>query len=280
MHYQKLEAKINPNTEANREILMALLSTMAFESFMDTDEGLDAYIQTSACNKVEIRTFLSQCELAFDYSYTIEEMEDVNWNKEWEKNYFAPVVLANGKCVVRASFHTDYPQCEMELVIDPEMAFGTGNHQTTSMVSELLFDMDLVGKSVLDLGCGTGILAIIASKLGAKSVDAVDYDEWSYKSTKTNSELNSCLNIKPMHGSLDVVVGAKYDLVLANIHRNFLLNNMKDIANLLNDGGMLAMSGFYVEDIAKLEEAANKYALTMHNSVSKDNWAAILMQQC
>ncbi|MFV0507456.1 MAG: 50S ribosomal protein L11 methyltransferase [Bacteroidales bacterium] len=279
MQYQKLEAKITPNTEANKEILLAVLSNMEFESFMDTDEGLDAYIQSAVCDKTEITDFLLQYTLPFEYSFSIVGVEDVNWNEEWEKNYFEPVVFAEGRCVVRASFHTDYPQCDMELIIDPEMAFGTGNHQTTSMISNLLFDIDITDKLVLDLGCGTGILSIIASKLGAKNIDAVDYDEWSYKSTQSNAELNSCSNIKSIHGSLNKVGGAKYDIVLANIHRNFLLNNMQDISLLIDKQGIVIMSGFYVEDIDCIEKSAKEYGLKLTKKISKNDWAAIIFEK-
>ena len=273
MEYIKTTCKVNPDTEINREILIAELGNTGYESFAETEDSIEAYILKKNFNKDALVNLINYGFTEFRVALDSEDMPDLNWNEEWEKNYFQPLLLEE-RCLIRAPFHTTYPNAEYEIVIEPGMAFGTGNHETTSlMIGEILYE-ELDGKTVLDMGCGTGILTILASKRGAKNITSIDIDDWSIRSTKENASLNDISNIEIIHGGAEVIPDRKYDFIYANIQRNILLNDLPQYANALNTGGELVLSGFYLEDIRILEEKATKSELRLIRYKVNNEWVA------
>jgi ribosomal protein L11 methyltransferase len=202
MNYTKVSFKITPDNETNREILVALLAEFPFESFDENNELVEAFAPGDDFDLSILNSVFSEME--FSVETQKEQIPDQNWNEVWEKNYFQPLLIG-GRCLIRAPFHTDYPQAEYELVIEPKMAFGTGNHETTTLVAEQILDMDLAGKTVLDMGCGTGILAMLASLRGAKSVVAIDIDSWAFESTVENARLNNIPNVESRFGDASLL---------------------------------------------------------------------------
>ncbi|RRA96239.1 50S ribosomal protein L11 methyltransferase [Paenimyroides viscosum] len=265
--------KIEPK-EPGADILLAELGELAFDSFVETEEGLSAYIQehdntTDLLNDVYI---LSNPE--FKVSYQTEEIEQVNWNEEWEKN-FEPINV-DDLCYVRAPFH-EAKNVLYEIVIEPKMSFGTGHHETTFMMMKHLLNIDVTNMEVLDMGCGTAILAILALMKGAKHADAIDIDNWCYLNSIENAERNNIKNIDVYEGDADLLADKtnKYDLVIANINRNILLNDMEAYAKTLKTGGIILFSGFYTEDIAAIEEAANQQNMFLDYQLERNNWASL-----
>ncbi|MEG1239619.1 MAG: 50S ribosomal protein L11 methyltransferase [Flavobacterium sp.] len=260
--------------EPGAEILLAELGELAFDSFVETEEGLSAYIQehdntTDLLNDVYI---LNNPE--FKVSYQTEEIEQVNWNEEWEKN-FEPINV-DDLCYVRAPFH-EAKNVPYEIVIEPKMSFGTGHHETTFMMMKHLLNIDVTDMEVLDMGCGTAILAILALMKGAKHADAIDIDNWCYLNSIENAERNNITNIDVYEGDADLLADKtnKYDLVIANINRNILLNDMEAYAKTLKTGGIILFSGFYTEDIAAIEEAANQQNMFLDYQLERNNWASL-----
>ncbi|KAA5535347.1 50S ribosomal protein L11 methyltransferase [Paenimyroides baculatum] len=265
--------KIEPK-EPGAEILLAELGELAFDSFVETEEGLSAYIQehdntTDLLNDVYI---LNNPE--FKVSYETEEIEQVNWNEEWEKN-FEPINV-DDLCYVRAPFHEE-KNVQYEIVIEPKMSFGTGHHETTFMMMKHLLNIDVIDMEVLDMGCGTAILAILALMKGAKHADAIDIDNWCYLNSIENAERNNITNIDVYEGDAALLADKtnKYDLVIANINRNILLNDMEAYAKTLKIGGIILFSGFYTEDIDAIEEAANQQNMFLDNQLERNNWASL-----
>ncbi len=258
-----------------QDILVAQLAEIGFETFENpTEDTLVAYIQTDAFSEEALQTFLQ--DFPFE-GIALEETalcENIDWNAEWEKHYFEPIVIED-KCVIHSSFHKDLPTCQYDIIIDPKMAFGTGHHQTTSLILNELLHTDLQGKSLLDMGCGTAVLAILASLRGATPITAVDIDNWCTENAVENMALNSITNIDVILGDARVLEGKHFDVILANINRNILLMDMERYVACLNDGGILLMSGFYTEDIPMLEEKAHTLGLHLTAQHSKDNWAMI-----
>jgi ribosomal protein L11 methyltransferase len=197
-----------------------------------------------------------------------------NWNEEWEKNYFKPINVDN-KCIIHSTFHTDYPEAEYEIIIDPKMAFGTGHHATTSQMVSGTLGMDLKGKSVLDMGCGTGVLAMLASMKGAEPILAIDIDSWSYDNTLENMSINNIDNIEVKCGDASLLTEGEFDVILANINRNILLNDMPTYVARLNKGGELLMSGFYSEDLHLIQNKAKELGLTYAYHKVKDDWTVV-----
>ncbi|MEN8117525.1 MAG: 50S ribosomal protein L11 methyltransferase [Bacteroidota bacterium] len=273
MDYTKITIEISPFQEWLRDVLSAQLGKTGFDSFMETEIGLEAFIPASEFNDKEMNAVLDAFREDFKISTKTEEIKSRNWNEEWEKNYFKPLLISE-ECVIRAPFHTDYPKAKYEIVIEPNMAFGTGNHETTTLMIELILNVDLSGKSVLDMGCGTGILGIMASMKGAEKITAVDIDEWSYNGTKENAILNGTKNIDVKLGDACLLGDESFDLILANIHKNILLNDMPVYANNLNSGGTLIMSGFYTEDIHDIKIEAESLGLKDAGIIVKNNWVA------
>lgn len=256
-----------------RDLLMQELADIGFDSFEEQDDGFAAYIATEQLDIPLIETLLIQQPPGFEVSYMHREIPPVNWNKEWEKN-FKPVVISD-QCYVRASFHTPQPRYRYEIVIDPKMAFGTGHHQTTSLMMRYMLEASFAGKKVLDMGCGTGILAILAAKLGAMQVLAVDNDPACVASVDENRKLNGVEHIEAMCGTTDLIAGMQFDIILANINRNILLDQLNSYAQCLKIGGELYMSGFYDgDDLSALQKAGMEHALEYREHHTLDEWAA------
>ncbi len=272
MEYTKVNCSLQPDTEINREILIAELGDIGYESFTETDEIIESYIPSNEFSRDKIFNLSHNNYLNFKFHFTIETIPDENWNEIWEKNYFIPLIIAD-KCLIRAPFHHDFPHAEYEIVIDPGMAFGTGNHETTSLMISEILEEQLAGKIVLDMGCGTGILSILASMKGAKSITAIDIDQWAVNSAIENSKLNRIENLEVLFGGVELIQDNKYDFIYANIHRNILLHDMPQYCQALNRGGELIMSGFYLSDLVSIETRAKELGLQLVRYAEMLNWA-------
>lgn len=269
MNYTKISFKINPDNQENREILVAVLSDLAFESFDETDDQVLGYVPGESFNFAEMNEITSA--LPFSVETETEMIPDQNWNEVWEKNYFKPLLIG-GRCLVRAPFHTEFEPAEFELVIEPKMAFGTGNHETTTLVAEQILDMDLAGKTVLDMGCGTGILGMLASLKGAKSITAIDIDTWSFESTVENARLNTIFNLEAKLGDASLLGSETYEVIFANIHKNVIINDLPAYEKVLQSGGKLYLSGFYTHDMPEVKKKAESLGLLETGFHEKNNW--------
>ena len=258
--------------ELGSEILIAELGEKAFESFIETETGVSAFVQKELwdTNILEDIQILSNPE--FKIEYTFEEIEQVNWNEEWEKN-FEPIDV-DGKCHVRAPFH-EKTSAEYDIVIEPKMSFGTGHHETTHMMIQHILETDFTNKKTLDMGCGTAILAILAEMKGAQPIDAIDIDNWCYLNSIENAERNNCKHISVYEGDASLLEGKKYDIIIANINRNILLNDMQQYVDCLNENGILFLSGFYTEDIPVISESCTSKGLTYVKQFERNNWVAL-----
>jgi ribosomal protein L11 methyltransferase len=273
MNYTEVDIKLNPYSQQIAEILTALLADMGFDSFTEKEDGLLAYIPTEKVSETELANFINSISLEVEISYDVHHIEDQNWNKKWESN-FEPITVERF-CRIRASFHSPDPEFTMELVIEPKMAFGTGHHQTTWLMIYEMFQIDIDNKAVLDMGCGTGILAIVAEKRGASSVTAIDNDRWAYENAIENAEKNSCNKIKTVLGDASALGSEKFDVILANINLNILVSDMPTYINNMNSGGLLIMSGILTDDIFKLTKTAKQQGLNITQSKSKNGWALL-----
>lgn len=254
------------------EILIAELGHAGFESFVETTEGVTAYIQkeewrADILDEVQI---LSSEE--FQITHTHEDIEQTNWNEEWEKN-FNPIVV-DDVCAVRAPFHEPF-NTTYDIIIEPKMSFGTGHHETTHMMIQHILKNDFTNKSVLDMGCGTGVLAILSELKGAKPIDAIDIDNWCYLNSEENVERNNCHHISVYEGDASLLKGKTYDVIIANINRNILLQDLKTYASCLKPNAMLLLSGFYTTDIRAIEAECNKYMLKLEEKIERNNWVSI-----
>ena len=259
-------------TELGSEILIAELGEKAFESFIETETGISAYVQKDLWNEAILEDIQILENPEFKIVYTFDEIEQVNWNEEWEKN-FEPIEV-DGKCHVRAPFH-EKTNAEYDIVIEPKMSFGTGHHETTHMMIQHILETDFTNKKTLDMGCGTAILAILAEMKGAQPIDAIDIDNWCYLNSIENAERNNCEHISVYEGDASLLVGKKYDIIIANINRNILLNDMQHYVNCLNDNGILFLSGFYTEDIHVILESCTSKGLTYVKQFERNNWVAL-----
>lgn len=258
--------------EPGIEILIAQLENTPFESFLETDNGFSAYIQKQNWNENVLSEVTLLDSNEFEISYTVEEIDQVNWNEEWEKN-FEPIDVDN-TCRVRAPFH-EQKDIKYDIVIEPKMSFGTGHHETTFMMIQHLLEADLKGKKTLDMGCGTAILAILAEMKGAQPIDAIDIDNWCYLNSIENAERNNCNNITVYEGDARLLKGKTYDVIIANINRNILLHDMQQYVKSLNENGVLFLSGFYVEDIPAIDAACSNEGLKFVKKQERNNWVAL-----
>tara|TARA_R110001583_G_C5655333_1_gene409165 strand:- start:2145 stop:2981 length:837 start_codon:yes stop_codon:yes gene_type:complete len=269
--YIGYEFKVTP-LQPGVEILIAELGYAGFESFVETDEGVTAYIQKEEWNDTILKDIQILESDEFEISYTFENIEPTNWNEEWEKN-FNPIIV-DDVCSVRAPFH-EKPNTQYDIIIEPKMSFGTGHHETTHMMIQHILKNDFEDKSVLDMGCGTGVLAILAEMKGAKNIDAVDYDNWCYLNSLENVERNNCKNITVIEGDASILKSKKYDIIIANINRNILLNDMKTYVSCLNKNGILFLSGFYNEDILVIKEECERQMLKFEEKLERNNWISL-----
>ncbi|MBG6131023.1 ribosomal protein L11 methyltransferase [Aquimarina sp. EL_43] len=262
--------KVSPLQPAT-EILIAELGYVGFESFVETENGVNAFIQSIEWEESILEGVYVLNSGEFDIEYTIEEIEQINWNKEWEKN-FNPIVV-DGICSVRAPFH-EKPNTKYDIIIEPKMSFGTGHHETTHMMIQHILKTDLNDKTVLDMGCGTGVLAILAKMRGAGPTDAIDIDNWCYLNTVENVERNNCEDITAYEGDASLLSGKKYDVIIANINRNILLNDIQQYVKSLSPKGKLFLSGFYKEDLDMITEECTKNHLDFIENFNRNNWIA------
>ena len=270
-HYLGYHFTVEPKDPGN-EILIAELGEKPFESFVENDHGLVAYIKKELLTADLLEDIFILSSPEFSISYTVEEIEQVNWNEEWEKN-FDPIDV-DGRCHVRAPFHPK-TDAEFDIVIEPKMSFGTGHHETTHMMIQHLLGMDLKGKTALDMGCGTAILAILASMKGALTVDAIDIDNWCYLNSLENVARNQRENITVEEGDKSLLPGRRYDVIIANINRNILLDDMAQYTQCLNPGGHLLLSGFYHHDIPAIDECCRELGLQMQNQLERNAWVSL-----
>ena len=274
MNYIELKILLNPNTEVNRDITSALLAEIGFESFVETETGLNAYIVEKSFSEDAFAGVLENFPLPdVTIKKEMELIKSRDWNEEWEKNFFQPIVIQN-QVIIHSSFHKDIPPYPYDIVIDPKMAFGTGHHSTTALMVSYLLEQNLEGKSVLDMGCGTAVLAILAYKKGAKPVTAIDNDEWAYENSLENIRINHASGIQVKSGDASLLGKECYDFIFANINRNILLNDIPTYAACMNPDASLFMSGFYEEDLAVISEACQKYSLKLAGYKEDNRWVA------
>lgn len=276
MQYIEFCFQTKPHSQTATDVLSAVLAEVGFESFVETEEGLLAYVQQAQYNASAVEDALTQFPMpGVEIAYSNHPAEDKNWNEEWEKNYFQPIVIGS-RCVVHSSFHTDVPQADYSIVINPQMAFGTGHHETTSLIIEALLESELTGKTLLDMGCGTSILAILARMRGAGPCVAVDIDDWCVRNSIENIALNRLDGIEVYQGDASSLADkGPFDVVIANINRNILLADMEQYVARMNAGATLYISGFYTDDIAVLRAEAERCGLQWQEQWKKNRWAAV-----
>jgi len=274
MNYVEITLSIQPFEEYIADILASELGEIGFDSFVPTENGIIAYIQESNFQKPDFENLLSDFPVFGKIEYSIKNIPQENWNEEWEKNFFEPIIIGN-ECVIHSSFHKNIPQAKYNIIIDPKMSFGTGHHETTSLMIEEILKMDFVGKKVLDMGCGTSVLTILAAMRGAKNVTAIDIDTWCVENSHENVKLNNVSNIEILLGDAKLLKGMVFDIIIANINRNILLADIRQYAECLTNNGELYMSGFYKEDIPIIEAEANKYGLKLDCFKEKNGWVVV-----
>ena len=272
--YTKVKFAVTPNEEMATDVLAALLAEIGFESFVPEDEGMSAYVPQALYNEENIANVVAEFPIeGFEITYDCQFIEGEDWNAQWEKNYFQPIVLGKD-CVIHSTFHTDVPKARYDILIDPKMAFGTGYHQTTCHMLRAILASDMSGKSVLDMGCGTALLAILARKHGAEKVVAIDIDEFAYENAKENVALNGTPDIEVRLGGADAIKESdSFDYVIANINRNILLMDMVNYVRCMHTGSQIFISGFYTEDMEVLKEEAARHGLRYLDYAENDNWA-------
>lgn len=276
MNYYKVRFECNPCTEDITDLLAAFLADLGYESFEPDSSGLTAYVQASDFSEDAVDVTLEEFPMETEVGFTSEFVESQNWNEEWEKHYFQPIVIA-GECVVHSSFHKDVPEAKYDILIDPKMAFGTGHHATTSQMIRFLLDIkDIYGKAVIDMGTGTGILAILCKMRGAGSVYGIEIDPGAFENAVENATLNS----QP----IDVICGdassladlEPADIFLANINRNVITSDIGRYADKIKSGGILLLSGFYTSDIPVVMSAAEPLGFTLDKATEEgDHWASL-----
>ncbi len=281
MLYIEVTFTLTPWSETAQDILTALAGDIGFESFVEEDNLLKAYIQQKFYDEEAINGIIADFPLPdITIAYTAQEQEDKDWNEEWEKNFFQPIVIGN-RCVIHSTFHKDIPQMEYDILINPQMSFGTGHHETTNLIVSRLLETELEGKSVLDMGCGTSILAILAAKRGASPITAIDIDDWCVSNSADNIRLNNidCINVRL--GDADVLRTERpaFDLIIANINRNILTTDMDAYALCMNPGSRIFLSGFYVDDIPVIQQSLMANGLSFVEHHENNRWAMVVAEK-
>lgn len=277
--YTEVRIDMSPCNETMTDVMAALLCEHGYESFVPDECGMTAYIKLEDFDKKVFDEVTA--ELPFDTSVTVkcETVEGRDWNQEWEKNYFKPITV-DGKCVIHSSFHTDIPSMPYDIVIDPKMAFGTGHHQTTTLIIRRLLELPLEGRSVIDMGTGTGILAILAAMRGAGPVTAIEIDEFAHVNAVENVSLNHHPEINVVLGDASALAGVEpVDLFLANINRNIIVGDLQVYASRLKEGGTMLLSGFYEDDIAIVLDEARKHGLEYVGHTVLERWSCLELKK-
>ena len=257
------------------DLLAALLGDAGFESFVPDERGLTAYAPVAVFDSKAVSEALDDFPFDVQIAVSTKVIEGQDWNSEWEKNYFQPIVVGD-RCVVHSSFHTDVPKAQYDIVIDPKMAFGTGHHATTSLMLNRLLDMELDGLSVIDMGTGTGILAILAAMRGASPVTGIEIDPFAQVNAVENVALNGHSEIVMIAGDASALKDVDpADVFLANINRNVILNDISTYVTRMKGGGVMFLSGFYTEDVPMVQKAGEECGLVAHGFTSRDNWACV-----
>ncbi|QHV96570.1 50S ribosomal protein L11 methyltransferase [Spirosoma endbachense] len=280
MNYIELQLHISPDYS---DILTAELAELGFESFVDTDEGLNAYIIDADFDEKAVQELVAKYTNQTAIAYEVHSLEKRNWNAEWERDY-EPIEVANS-VRVRASFHQADARFRYDIIINPKMSFGTGHHETTAMMLEQQLGLDFAEKTVLDVGSGTGILAILAAKMGAQAVLAFDIEDWAVENARENAELNDCPQVSVFQGTIDDINSgsegepSQYDIVLANINRNVLLAEIPTYTDLLNEDGYLLVSGFYEHDAPDILQKAIDSGLKFIKKMAIREWTSLLFKK-
>ncbi|TCD08208.1 50S ribosomal protein L11 methyltransferase [Pedobacter frigidisoli] len=273
MQYIKAVFKFESIENFQQDLLISDLADLGFDTFEDSESGFTAFVIKENFSEQALKDLLAIHAEDFTTDYNLEDVADENWNAEWEKN-FSPLII-DDVCYVRATFHEPQPSYPYEIVIDPKMAFGTGHHQTTTMVMQYILAADLKDKNILDMGCGTGILAILAAKLGAKNLMAIDYDDICYESALENAALNKVTNLKALCGSKEVIPNEEYDVIFANINRNILLDQIGRYAEVLKSEGKIFFSGFYLDpDLSMITAECAKHEIHYIDHKQNGDWVA------
>ncbi len=277
MNYLEYQIEFQPFEEYIADLLASYLAEIGFESFEATETGILAYIDESCFDKNLFELVIKNFPYTERIDFKVNKIQQINWNEEWEKHYFEPIIIGD-ECVIHSSFHRDIPECRYKIIIDPKMSFGTGHHETTSLMIQQILKMDLTGKSVLDMGCGTAVLAILAAMKGAGLVTAIDIDPWCVENSVENIDKNECCHIDVRLGSAESLGDQHFDVIFANINRNILLNDIPQYADVLKSGGLLLLSGFYTEDIPSINEKLTENSIKMIEYQVKNNWVTVISQ--
>jgi ribosomal protein L11 methyltransferase len=273
MYYTRLSVNCNPDFS---EILIAELAEAGFETFQENENGFEAYVEDDRYDAEILQSVKEKYSAMTSLDFSFDKIEKKNWNEEWEKNY-EPIIV-DDQCLIRADFHRIEKKYPHEIIITPKMSFGTGHHQTTYLMVKAQMQIDHKNKRVMDAGCGTAILSIMASKLGAREVEAFDIDEWSVINGNENIGINGFDNINLQQGKItEVELQDKFDIILANINKNVLLEEIRIYSTYLSPAGLLLLSGFYTNDIADLLNEAEKYKLKEVKRDERERWASLLL---
>lgn len=273
--YIEVRFDLTPCSETETDVLAALLCEIDYESFVPDENGLVAYVKKELFDELKIKAILVDFPFDNDVSYKYEIVEGQDWNSEWEKNYFKPIIVKD-QCVIHSSFHKDIPSLPYDIVIDPKMAFGTGHHATTSLIIEQLLEMNLVVRSVVDMGTGTGILAILASMRGATQITAIEIDPMAHANAIDNLKINNAESINLILGDASFLDKVKdIDVFIANINRNIITQDISAYASTLHSGSVMLLSGFYESDIPVIMEYARPLGLTYHSHTVKNDWSCL-----
>lgn len=272
--YQQIRLDITPCDENITDLFAAFLADCGYESFVPDEAGMTAYINAQLFNQEDVESVIADFPIEVEVSLTVDFIEGQDWNEEWEKNYFQPIVIAD-QCVIHSTFHKDVPNAKYDIVIDPKMAFGTGHHSTTSLILQTLLETDMKGKSVIDMGTGTGILAILSSMLGADKVTGIEIDPGAYENALEHVALNN-VNVEVLLGDAQRLKELQpVDIFIANINRNIILADISSYKKNLKLGGVMLLSGFYESDIAIIERAANAIGLEVISYKEDKDWVAV-----
>lgn len=276
--YTEVRLDMTPCSDTATDLMAAFLADVGYESFVPDETGLTAYIAADKFSRDAVQEIIDSFPVECSITLTDTHVEGRDWNEEWEKNYFKPIVIGE-RCVVHSTFHTDVPAAEYDIVIDPKMAFGTGHHYTTSLIIRSLLALDLKGKSVTDMGTGTGILAILCAKMGAESVTGIEIDPAAYENAVENADLND-VEVSLICGDAARLADApQSDVFIANINRNVILADLAAYAANLRSGGLMLLSGFYTADIPLLLRAAAPLGLTEDSRDSDNDWAVLRLRK-